>query len=317
MKFTDLVTQISRIDGTSRLSAGQTLQQTLSLRNWLIGACIVEFEQAGEDRAAYGQVLIQTLARALTKAGCHGLSASNLKNFRQVALAYPGLEAVDLSCQLSPHTAGLPAAASRQTSPGSGTASQIRQTSGELPGSPFPSLARRATEQHLPWRDAGWVSRLFAALTFSHLLELSRIDDATRRAFYEVHCLKERWSVREFQRQCDSMLYERIGLSENRDAVLALARDEGIISDSPAGQLRDPYVFEFLGIEPRSHKRERSGACARRSSPAFPVRTRPRLLLHRPAIPHHCGQPPLLHRPAALSPAAALPRCHRSQIGEL
>ncbi len=57
MKFTDLVTQISRIDGTSRLSAGQTLQQTLSLRNWLIGACIVEFEQAGEDRAAYGQVL--------------------------------------------------------------------------------------------------------------------------------------------------------------------------------------------------------------------------------------------------------------------
>ncbi len=95
------------------------------------------------------------------------------------------------------------------------------------------------------------MSRLFAALTFSHLLELSRIDDATRRAFYEVHCLKERWSVREFQRQCDSMLYERIGLSENRDAVLALARDEGIISDSPAGQLRDPYVFEFLGIERR------------------------------------------------------------------
>lgn len=101
------------------------------------------------------------------------------------------------------------------------------------------------------WRDATWIVRLFTTLTFSHLLELARIDDEVRRAFYEIHCLKERWSVREFQRQKDSMLYERIGLSENRDAVLALAREEGVVSDSPAGQLRDPYVFEFLGIERR------------------------------------------------------------------
>ena len=64
----------------------------------------------------------------------------------------------------------------------------------------------------------------------------------TQRAFYELHCLKERWSVREFQRQRASMLYERVGLSEDRDAVLALTR-AGILADSPAAQLRDPYVF--------------------------------------------------------------------------
>ncbi|MGH8239820.1 MAG: PDDEXK nuclease domain-containing protein [Steroidobacteraceae bacterium] len=89
---------------------------------------------------------------------------------------------------------------------------------------------------------------MFTTLTFSHLLELSRIADITQRAFFELYCLKERWSVREFQRQRDSMLYERIGLSEDRDAVLALAR-AGSLADSPAGQLRDPYVFEFLNME--------------------------------------------------------------------
>jgi predicted nuclease of restriction endonuclease-like (RecB) superfamily len=224
MKFNDLVVRISGVDGTARVAAGRTLQQVLTLRNWLMGACIVEFEQAGEDRAAYAQVLIRKLAQALTKAGCRGLSASNLKNFRQIALAYPGLDAAQLCRQLGVR----------------------RQASGELP---FPSLARRATKQQLPWRDAAWMSRLFMSLTFSHLLELSRMDDAPRRAFYEVHCLKERWSVREFQRQKDSMLYERTGLSENCNAVLALARDVGLGPDTPAGQLRDPYVCEFLGIE--------------------------------------------------------------------
>lgn len=256
MKFTELVTQISGIDGAARLAAGRTLQQVLSLRNWLIGAYIIEFEQAGEDRAAYGQVLMQTLAQALAEAGCQGLSASNLRNFRQMALAYPGLDAVDLGRRLGLHAQGVPAPRNRQASGGSEAPPEIHQTSGELAGSPFPSLARRVTQQSLPWRDAAWMSRLFTMLTFSHLLELSRIDDGARRAFYELHCLKERWSVREFQRQRDSMLYERVGLTENRDAVLALAREKGALSDSPAGQLRDPYVFEFLGIERRAVRNE-------------------------------------------------------------
>jgi len=106
-------------------------------------------------------------------------------------------------------------------------------------------------QEQLSWRDAEWMARLFTELTFTHLLELARIDDLPRRSFYELHCLKERWATRELQRQRDSMLYERIGLSENRDEVLALARD-GELAETPAAQLKDPYVFEFLGIERRS-----------------------------------------------------------------
>lgn len=244
MKFPDLVTQISEIDVAARMGAHRSLQQALSLRNWLIGAHIIEFEQAGEDRATYGQALLATLAQSLARAGCHGFSASNLKNFRQIALAYPGLDASRLARRW-----GLSREAGDGNSVGCRAPSGIRQTSGEFARTLFPCLARQATaDLQLPWRNAAWIARIFTGLTFSHLLELSRIEHVTQRAFYELHCLKERWSVRELQRQRDSMLYERIGLSEDRDAVLALAR-EGTLADSPAGQLRDPYVFEFLGVE--------------------------------------------------------------------
>jgi predicted nuclease of restriction endonuclease-like (RecB) superfamily len=120
----------------------------------------------------------------------------------------------------------------------------------------FPKLEKQAPAQGaFPWRDADWLSRLFTTLTFSHLLELARIEDPVRRAFYELHCLKERWSCRELQRQRDSMLYERIGISKSREEVLRLAR-EGALTDSPQGEIRDPYVFEFLGLEERAVTRE-------------------------------------------------------------
>src|SRR5713226_7880652 len=99
--------------------------------------------------------------------------------------------------------------------------------------------------------------RLFAELTFSHLLELSRIDELSRRAFYELYCLKERCSFRDLQRHRDSLLFERIGLSEKRDEILELAR-HGTLPNTPEAQFRDPYVFEFLGIEQRAAMTEAS-----------------------------------------------------------
>jgi hypothetical protein len=196
MKFPDLVTHIAEVDDMARMSAGRLVQQALSLRNWVIGAGIVEFEQSGEDRAAYGDRLLMRLSDALITSGCKGLSARNLKNFRQVALAYAGLNGLDLGRRL-----GLLPVTQQ---------SGIRQTSAESTALLFPSLAQRAAgDAHLPWRDSAWLMRLFTELTFSHLLELSRIDELSRRAFYELYCLKERWSVRDLQRQRDSLLFER------------------------------------------------------------------------------------------------------------
>jgi hypothetical protein len=211
VKFLNLVSHVSQVDSAARTFAGHRLQQILSLRNWLIGAHIVEFEQDGEDRAAYGQRLLQKLADELRRMGYAGLALRNLKNFRQVTMAYPLLDPLNLSRRIGFSGIALTQAAHTQ----SASPAPIRQASAELAAPlSFPKLEKQAPAQGaFPWRDADWLSRLFTTLTFSHLLELARIEDPVRRSFYELHCLKERWSCRELQRQRDSMLYERIGIS--------------------------------------------------------------------------------------------------------
>lgn len=74
------------------------------------------------------------------------------------------------------------------------------------------------------------------------------MDDPLKRAFYEVQTLQNRWSVRELKRQINNLLYERVGLSRDHEGVLALAQ-EGALESSPTEMIRDPYVFEFLGLK--------------------------------------------------------------------
>ena len=76
------------------------------------------------------------------------------------------------------------------------------------------------------------------------------ISDPDKRSFYEKEAVNANWSVRELKRQIDSSLFERLLLSRgdaNKEQVLALAA-KGIEISEPADLIRDPYVFEFLGI---------------------------------------------------------------------
>ena len=87
-------------------------------------------------------------------------------------------------------------------------------------------------------------------LSWSHYCELLSISDADKRSFYEKEAINAGWSVRELKRQIDSSLFERLLLSRgdaNKEQVLALAQ-EGIEITEPADNIRDPYVFEFLGL---------------------------------------------------------------------
>ena len=80
---------IDRIHTTAQSRAGQAINQVLNWRNWLIGAYIIEFEQGGEDRAEYGDGILRELARRLKDFGTSGLSLTNLKGFRKIALTWP------------------------------------------------------------------------------------------------------------------------------------------------------------------------------------------------------------------------------------
>lgn len=87
-------------------------------------------------------------------------------------------------------------------------------------------------------------------LSWSHYCELLSISDIDKRSFYEKECIASGWSVRELKRQKESSLFERLLLSKgevNKEQVLALANN-GVSYTNPEDIIRDPYVFEFLGI---------------------------------------------------------------------
>ena len=84
-------------------------------------------------------------------------------------------------------------------------------------------------------------------LSWSHYIELLKLEDPVERSFYEAEAQKEHWGVRELRRQMQSMLFHRLALSADRETVLRLAR-EGQIIERPADILKDPYVFEFTGL---------------------------------------------------------------------
>ena len=94
------------------------------------------------------------------------------------------------------------------------------------------------------------VQSVTGKLTWTHYCELLTISDPDKRSFYEKEAVNSNWSVRELKRQIDSSLFERLLLSRgdvNKEQVLALA-EKGIEIAEPADLIRDPYVFEFLGI---------------------------------------------------------------------
>ena len=91
------------------------------------------------------------------------------------------------------------------------------------------------------------VQTLSELLSWSHYIELLKIEDPLERSFYEKECVSSHWGVRELKRQMKSMLFQRIALSKDKDEVLKLAK-EGQVIEKPEDILKELYVFEFTGL---------------------------------------------------------------------
>ncbi len=98
---------------------------------------------------------------------------------------------------------------------------------------------------------------LSGKLSWSHYVELLSISDDAGRSFYEKQCIAENWSVRELKRQRNASLFERIALSRDRNEVAALS-SQGQVIETSKDIIKDPYVFEFLGIPEKGVWSERS-----------------------------------------------------------
>jgi predicted nuclease of restriction endonuclease-like (RecB) superfamily len=221
MQIQDLVTHIDQIQSFFKQQVEKQVNTAFTLRNWLIGFYLMEYEQHGADRAAYGAQLLKTVAKQLKKRQIKGLSHTNLKLFRSFYQTYPQIGQT-MSDQLQ-----LPV----------GTEQKIRQ-----------SHAKTNAHELSPS-----ISLLISNLSFSHFIELIKCEDALQRAFYETFSLNNNWTVRDLQRARTSLLYERTGLSTDKEAVLKNMQLKE--NKTPVHYLRDPYILEFLGLpEKESYK---------------------------------------------------------------
>ena len=119
-------------------------------------------------------------------------------------------------------------------------------------------------------------------LSWSHHVELLRIDDPLERSFYEKQAIREKWSVPELQRQKKTSLFLRLAAGKDKDAILQLA-SQGQRVEQPADLLRDPFVFELLKIpEPHtvSETDLETRLCDRLQPSPRPRRTTPRAGTH-------------------------------------
>lgn len=91
------------------------------------------------------------------------------------------------------------------------------------------------------------LNALRAELSWTHYRLIMLIDDPMKRSFYEIECANNNWSTRELDRQINSLLFERLALSTDKEGVLALAK-KGQQLATPDDLVKDPYVLEFLGL---------------------------------------------------------------------
>jgi len=93
-------------------------------------------------------------------------------------------------------------------------------------------------------------SLLINRLSFTHFVELIKADSPLKRIFYETEAIRNNWSVRELQRAMNSMLFERTGLSKDKEAVLEKHRKGTGLK--PEDVFRNPYLLDFLGLEEKA-----------------------------------------------------------------
>ena len=198
----------------------KAINRFATIRNYVIGFYIVEYEQQGNDRAKYGDRLLKRLAESVNK---RGINETILKSCRRFYLAYPQIK--DYLTAISP-TASEKSLGKSPTA--SDKSSQISPTASDKFITPGVELVSK--------------------LSFSHIVEILTVDDPLARFFYETECIRCCWNVKELRRQISTNLYFRAGVSKNPQLLIDRTEKNSL----PALTIRDPFSFEFLGLRPET-----------------------------------------------------------------
>lgn len=187
--YQSLLQQISDTYADGQRRAAYAVNTHLLETYWQIGQYIIEFEQDGEVKAAYGKYLLENLSQDLKDRHGRGFSRSNLVYMRLLYLKYP--------------------------------------------------IGEKPSHQ----------------LSWSHYVELLKIENDLERSFYEKQSVNEKWSVPELKRQKKASLFLRLAATQDKKGLLKLA-NEGQVVEKPTDIIREPYVLEFLKIPEPYHLTE-------------------------------------------------------------
>ena len=213
--FEDLSECVLQTHQYTQTAATRAINQFATLRNWLIGCYIVEYEQKGKDRARYGERLLKRLEERINS---KGLNETLFKVSRQFYIEYPQIRVL-----FDKGKSAMPSHESEKS----------------------------ATQSH---QFVTSPEKIISRLSFSHIREIMTEKEPLGRFFYETECIRGCWSVKELRRQIATNLYFRSGISKNPQLLL------DNIGKQPGNDLMDirqPFTFEFLGLDAKEAYSER------------------------------------------------------------
>ena len=230
--FADLVIAIRQVHEHCATQAKLAVNMNLTLRNWVIGGYIHHYELNGKDRARYGEAMIDRLASELAEQEVTACDRPRLYSYLAFFRAYPQVgDAI-------PPGALPPLGIQLYT----GKTAFVRSATGETNSDFREPIVPSATGQ---LAVTGQI--LLERLSYTHLELLMAIADPLKRAFYEIECIRGNWSVRTLKRQIATLYFERSGLSQDKEKLAAMVQ-QGVETTAPKLAIRDPYIFEFLGL---------------------------------------------------------------------
>ncbi|MEO6707473.1 MAG: PDDEXK nuclease domain-containing protein [Ginsengibacter sp.] len=187
----------------------------LTLRNWIIGYYIAEYELSGKDRSDYGKQLFKAIAQSLLKKGLKSIRERHLYLCKDLYKAYPQI---------------------------------LRTVSAKsyLIDFQYSAILRSVSAELSSDKIQADMNQLLTNLSFSHFIEILKADSANKRRFYETQTIKNNWGVRDLKRAIESLLYERTGLSSDKEIVVKNHLEKEL---KPQDVFRNTYLLEFLGLE--------------------------------------------------------------------
>lgn len=210
-KNMNYITEIKQILAQARQKAYSAVNSAMVEAYWLTGKCIVEEEQNGKDRAAYGKEILKNLAKELSAEFGKGFSERSLREFRQFYQTFPDL------IEISPASSHLSGQNKWRT--------------------PF------AISINPIWRTA------FAKLHWSHYQRVLRVPNKEARNYYLVEAAEHNWSISTLDRNISTQYYHRLLASQIKDPVIKEMQEKTKEFQADKFEfIKNPSVLEFLNL---------------------------------------------------------------------